>query len=337
MRKLIIRRFLGVIPVIIGMTLLTFVISHIIPSDPARLMAGPRASAEVIDKYREDYGLNLPLWQQYLNYMAGVIRFDFGESFATRRPVAQDLANHFPATMELTLAALIFAVAGGVGAGIISAVKQDSWVDQITRFIAVSGISMPVFWFGLLAQLLFYQRLDWFPFGGRISNDAVMPATVTGMLIVDSLLAGNWKTFFDALHHLILPAIILGFEPLAVLARISRTALVEAMREPYITTARSKGLAERVVYFIHALRNALLPIVTMIGLLVGYLLGGAVLVEVVFAWPGMGRYAARAILSSDYNGVMGVTLVIAVVYFFVNLFVDLLYAKLDPRISYGES
>ncbi len=337
MRQLIIRRLLGVIPVIIGMTMLTFFISHIIPSDPARLMAGPKASPEVVESYREKYGLNLPVWQQYLRYMAGVVKLDFGESFTTHRPVEQDLASYFPATMELTLGALLFAVIGGIGAGIISAVWKDSWADQITRFIAVSGISMPVFWFGLLAQLLFYQRLDWFPFGGRLSNDALVPATVTGMLTVDSLLAGNWETFFDALYHLILPAVILGFEPLAVLARISRTALVEVMGEPYIITARSKGLTEKVVYFIHALRNAMLPVVTMIGLLVGYLLGGAVLVEVVFAWPGMGRYAAKAILASDYNGIMGVTLVIALVYFFVNLIVDLLYARLDPRISYGES
>jgi len=337
LRKLIIRRLVGVIPVLIGMTLLTFFISHIIPSDPARLMAGPKASPDVVDSYREKYGLNLPVWQQYLRYMAGVVRLDFGESFSTHRPVIQDLASYFPATMELTLAALRFAVIGGLGAGIISAVKKDSWIDQITRFIAVSGISMPVFWFGLLAQLLFYQRLDWLPFGGRISNDAVVPTTVTGMLTVDSLLGGNWKTFFDALHHLILPAMILGFEPLAVLARISRTSLVEVMGEPYIITARAKGLAEKVVYFIHALRNAMLPVVTMVGLLVGYLLGGAVLVEVVFAWPGMGRYAAKAILASDYNGIMGVTLVIALVYFLVNLIVDLLYARLDPRISYNES
>jgi len=319
------------------MTLLTFFISHIIPSDPARLMAGPKASAEVVEGYREKYGLNLPLWEQYLRYMSGVVRFDFGESFSTHRPVVDDLATFFPATMELALGALIFAIIGGLGVGIISAARKDSWIDQITRLIAVSGISMPVFWFGLLAQLLFYQRLDWFPFGGRISNDALLPATVTGMLTVDSLLAGNWKTFFDALYHLILPAVILGFEPLAVLARISRTSLVEVMGDQYIITARAKGLAEKVVYFVHALRNALLPVVTVTGLLVGYLLGGAVLVEVVFAWPGMGRYAAKAILSSDYNGVMGVTLVIAVVYIFVNLVVDLLYAKLDPRISYAES
>jgi len=315
------------------MTILTFTLSHIVPADPARLLAGPRASAEVVEKIRHDRGLDLPLWRQYLNYMSGLFRLDFGESFSSFRPVARDLSEYFPASAELAFFALIFAVVFGIGIGIISSVWQDSWADQISRFLAINGISMPVFWLGLLAQLLLYQQLGWFPFGGRVSDEAVLPPAVTGFLTLDSILAGLWATFFDAIHHLTLPAIVLGLEPLAILARITRTALIEVMREPYIVTARAKGLMEKIIIFRHALRNALLPIVTMIGLLIGYLLGGSVMVETVFTWPGIGRYAARAISSADYNAVMGVTLVISIIYLASNLIIDLVYARLDPRIS----
>jgi len=331
---LIIRRLISIIPVILGMTILTFGLSHVVPADPARLLAGPRASAEVVEKIRHDTGLDQPIWKQYINYMTGIFRFDFGQSFSSFRPVRKDLVEYFPATAELTIFALAFAIVFGVGVGILSAVRQDSWLDQIGRFLAINGISMPVFWLGLLAQLLLYQKLGWFPFGGRISDEAVLPPTVTGLLTVDSLLVGNWATFWDAFQHLILPSFVLGLEPLAVLARISRTSLIEVMREPYIITARAKGLWQNAVIFKHAFRNALLPVVTMIGLLVGYLLSGSVMVETVFTWPGIGRYAARAISSADYNAVMGVTLVISIIYLASNLIVDLAYAKLDPRISY---
>ena len=334
MINLILRRLFSVIPVILGMTLLTFSLSHILPADPARLLAGPRASAEVVEKIRHENGLDLPFWEQYANYIGGILRFEFGMSFSSFRPVSTDMAEYFPATAELTVFALIFAIFAGVAIGILSAVKQNSWMDQLGRFLAIIGISMPVFWLGLLAQLLLYQQLGWFPFGGRVSDDAILPPIVTGFLTLDSLLAGNWATFFDALKHLFLPAFVLGLEPLAVLARISRTSMIEVMRENYIVTARAKGLKEILVIIKHGVRNALLPIVTMIGLLVGYLLSGSVMVETVFTWPGIGRYTARAISSADFNAVMGVTLVISIIYLASNLIVDLVYAKLDPRISY---
>lgn len=334
MINLILRRLFSVIPVILGMTLLTFSLSHILPADPARLLAGPRASAEVVEKIRHENGLDLPFWEQYANYIGGILRFEFGMSFSSFRPVSTDMAEYFPATAELTVFALIFAIFAGVAIGILSAVKQNSWMDQLGRFLAINGISMPVFWLGLLAQLLLYQQLGWFPFGGRVSDDAILPPIVTGFLTLDSLLAGNWATFFDALKHLFLPAFVLGLEPLAVLARISRTSMIEVMRENYIVTARAKGLKEILVIIKHGVRNALLPIVTMIGLLVGYLLSGSVMVETVFTWPGIGRYTARAISSADFNAVMGVTLVISIIYLASNLIVDLVYAKLDPRISY---
>lgn len=333
MTNIIIRRLFSIIPVILGMTLVTFALSHVVPADPARLLAGPRASAEIVEKVRHDNGLDRPLWQQYLKYIAGIGHFDLGLSFTSFRQVKTDMAEYFPATAELTFFALGFAVIFGLAIGILSAVRQNTWMDQIARFLAINGISMPVFWLGLLAQLLLYQRLGWFPFGGRISDEAILPPTITGFLTIDSLITGNWKTLSDALHHLFLPAFVLGLEPLAILARISRTAMVEVMRETYIITARAKGQKEWLVIFKHAFRNALLPIVTIIGLLVGYLLSGSVMVETVFTWPGIGRYAARAISSADYNAVMGVTLVISLIYLASNLIVDLVYARLDPRIS----
>lgn len=333
MINLIIRRLISIVPVILGMTLLTFTLSHIVPADPARLLAGPRASADVVEKIRHDNGLDRPFWQQYVSYIGGVLRLDFGMSFSTFRPVRTDLAEYFPATAELSFFAMVFAVVFGIGIGILSAVRQDSWMDQVARFLAINGISMPVFWLGLLAQLFLYQKLGWFPFGGRISDEAILPSNISGFLTLDSLLAGNWKTFFDAIQHLLLPAFVLGLEPLAILARITRTSLIEVLREPYIITARAKGLREYFVIFKHGFRNALLPVVTMIGLLIGYLLSGSVMVETVFTWPGIGRYAARAISSADYNAVMGVTLVVSLIYLISNLLVDLIYARLDPRIN----
>lgn len=332
MINLIIRRFVSVIPVILGMTLLTFALSHVIPADPARLLAGPRAPADVVEKIRHEKGLDRPFLVQYIDYMSHLARVDFGESTTSFRAVSTDLADYFPATAELTIFALVFATLVGVSIGIISAVRQNSWMDQAARFVAINGISMPVFWLGLLAQLLLYQNLGWLPYGGRVSDWVLMPPAQTGFLTLDSLLAGNWPTFLDALHHLLLPAFVLGLEPLAILARTTRTALIEVMRDPYIVTARAKGLKEPWVIFRHAFRNALLPVVTMVGLLVGYLLSGSVMVETVFTWPGIGRYAARAISSADYNAVMAVTLVIALVYLVTNLLVDLVYARLDPRI-----
>jgi len=332
--NLFFRRTVMILPVLFGISLLTFLISRVVPTDPARLIAGPRASAEGVAKVRHEYGLDLPLWQQYVHYMSGVLRLDFGRSFSSFRPVAKDITEYLPATVELTFFSLLFAVVGGIGLGTISAVWQGSLTDQISRMFAGIGTSIPAFWLALLAQHLLYQRLGWVPFGGRISDQSTIPITVTGLLTVDSLLAGQWVTFFDAIHHLLLPALVLGLEPLAFLLRITRTSMLEVMREQYITVARAKGLKERVVILRHALKNALLPIVTIVGLLIGYMLSGSVLVEMVFSWPGIGRYAARAIVSSDYNAVMGVTLTVAAIYLLINLVADLLYPRLDPRVRY---
>jgi peptide/nickel transport system permease protein len=302
------------------------------PADPARLMAGARASAEAVANIRHQYGLDLPILQQYVRYVEQLVQGDLGMSFSSYRPVIEDLKDYFPATVELALYALLFAIVFGTGIGIISALHQAHWQDQTSRLLAILGLSIPSFWLGLQFQLLFYQRLDWFPIGGRVSDGMTMPPDRTGLLIVDSLLSGNWATLIDALHHLVLPGFVLGIMPMAILARIMRTSMLEVMKESYVVAARAKGLPSRRVIFRYMVRNALLSVVTMIGLLIGTLMGGSILVETVFAWPGVGQYMARAIYSADYNAVMGVTLIISLVYLFTNVFVDVIYAKLDPRI-----
>jgi peptide/nickel transport system permease protein len=266
--------------------------------------------------------------------MSNLTHLDFGISFTSRRPVAQDLVDFLPATAELALSALLIAVIGGVGVGVISAVWQDSLADRVSRLFTITGLSLPAFWLALLAQLLLFQILGWLPFGGRLGDEVASPPAISGLLIVDSLLTANWAALKDALHHLIMPALVLALEPMAVLARIMRTAMLEVMREQYVQTARAKGLVERIVILRHAFRNALIPVATMIGLQIGYLLGGSVLVESVFAWPGVGRYSAMAIVQADYNAVMAVALIISLIYMVTNVMVDLAYAWLDPRIRY---
>jgi len=330
----LIRRFALMLLVLIGVSLMTFFLSRIVPADPARLIAGPRASAEGVEKVRREYGLDRPIWEQYVMYVKDLIHLDLGPSFTTHRPVAQDIREFLPATAELAVSALVLAVIVGIPLGVISAVCQDGLVDRLGRLFALLGLSLPGFWLALLAQLVLYQKLGLLPFGGRLPDEAVRPTVVTGLLTLDSLLAAQWDTLWSALAHLILPAFVLGLGPLAVLARITRTSMLEVLRQQYVTTARAKGLRELIVVVRHALKNALLPVVTMVGLQIGYLLGGSVLIESVFAWPGIGRYSARAIVSVDYNAVMGVTLVIATVYMVTNVVVDLAYAWLDPRIRY---
>jgi peptide/nickel transport system permease protein len=320
--------------VLIGVSIMTFVLSRVVPADPARLIAGPRASAEGVAKVRSDYGLDRSLPEQYARYVGNILHFDFGYSFSSFRPVSEDLADFLPATAELAISALILAAIGGVAIGVVSAVWQDSLIDRLSRLYAITGLSIPAFWLALLAQLLLFQQLGLVPFGGRIGDEIAHPTTITGLLTIDSLITGRFDAFASALHHLVLPAIILALEPMAVIARIMRTAMLEVMREQYVQTARAKGLFERSVILTHALRNALIPVVTMIGLQIGYLLGGSLLVESVFAWPGIGRYSAKAIVSADYNAVMAVTLIVAAIYLVTNVVVDVVYAWLDPRIRY---
>lgn len=335
MLRFLIRRLLLLIFVIWGISLITFVLARVVPTDPARLIAGPRASPASLEVVRKDYGLDRPLIEQYLNYLRGLVRGDLGRSFSSRRLVTEDLRAFFPATVELTLAALLIAVVIGLPLGILAAVRRNSWLDYIGRTLATLGLAIPPFWLGLMLQLLFYTGLTWLPVGDRLSQDVTAPPLLTGLYTIDSLLRGQLATFGDALYHLLLPAIVLSFSTTAVFVRLVRTTLLEVMAMDFIRTARAKGLANQWVILRHALRNAILPILTIGGLQLGLLLSGTLLVESIFSWPGLGRYSAQSIVSADYNGIMGVTLLIAVIYLLVNTVVDLLYAWFDPRIHYS--
>jgi peptide/nickel transport system permease protein len=335
MLRFLIRRALLLLFVVWGISLVTFVLARLVPSDPARLIAGPRAGPEAVAVVRHDYGLDRPVPEQYLRYVGGLLRGDLGRSFSSKRPVADDLRAFLPATIELGTAALLLALLVGVPVGIIAAVRRNSGVDYAGRGIAILGLSLPPFWIGLLAQLVFYSGLTLLPIGGRLSQDIAAPTTITGMYTVDSLLAGQGRTFVDALRHLILPAVVLSFGTMAVFVRLVRTMLLEVLAQDYVRTARAKGLAERGVVIGHALRNAMLPVLTIGALQLGLLLSGVLLIESIFSWPGIGRYTAQAIVSSDYNGIMGVTIVLAVIYLLINTAVDLLYVWLDPRIKYS--
>jgi peptide/nickel transport system permease protein len=326
------RRVILSIIALLGITILVFVLSHVVPGDPARLAAGPQAREEQVESVRKEYGLDKPLAQQYLIYMKNLLKGDLGKSLQSRRPVVEDLRDYFPATLELTLIASIIAIIGGILLGMVSALKQNQFLDHFSRIFSLTGISMPVFWLGLLLVLLFYRDLSWLPFGGRLDASLTPPTHITGLYLLDSVLTGNWETFWSALAYLVLPSISLSLGSLGVIARMTRASLLEVIPQDYVRTARAKGLQEKAIIYGHVLRNALFPIITISGLQIGSLLSGAFLVEVIFSWPGLGTYAMKAILFLDYNGIIGVTLLIGLVYMLTNLLVDILYFVVDPRV-----
>lgn len=334
MGRLILRRLVFMIFVLWGVTLITFFLARVAPGDPARLIAGPRANAEALAHIRQIYGLDRPLPEQYVRYMGDLLHGDLGQSFVTRRPVLSDLATFVPATVELAVYALLIGSLLGVVVGCVAALRQGTATDTAARFLAIGGLSMPAFWLAMLFQLVFFSRLGWLPFGGRLDTGVPTPSHVTGLFTIDSLLGGEWSTFVDSVRHLVLPVATLALAEIGLMARIVRTSMLEVLGEDYIRTARAKGLPRSRVLLRHSLRNALLPAVTVVGLEFGLLAGGVFLVETIFAWPGVGRYAYDAIRASDYNATMGVTLVVAFLYVAVNLVVDLIYLALDPRIRY---
>jgi peptide/nickel transport system permease protein len=333
--RIVVRRLLFLILVLFGLSLITFSLSRIIPGDPARLVAGPRASPESVQKIRDRYHLDDPLITQYLNYMRGIVTLDFGDSTSSRRPVSDDLRQYLPATIELTLYAFLLSVAIGLPLGVISAVKPNSIWDGIGRIISITGLAMPAFWLALMMQFLFFAKLGWLPDGQRLPTQTAPPPQITSLYTIDSLLHGDLGLFWTSVQHLIMPAIVLGYGSVAITTRMVRGGMLEVLSQDYVRTARAKGLAERVVIIKHALKNAMLPTLTVLGLEIGLLLGGAVLVEIVFSWPGIGRYAVDGINRFDYNAIMGTTLLIAFIYVMVNLIVDVLYVIVDPRISYA--
>ncbi|EPJ87951.1 MULTISPECIES: ABC transporter permease [Pseudomonas] len=327
------KRLFGLLLVVIGVSVITFAISHLIPGDPARLIAGDRASDAIVANIRHQLGLDLPLYQQYGRYMLDLLQGDLGTSIRTSRPVLEDLQAYFPATLELALAALLLSILIGVPLGVLSAVYHNRAIDQIARTLAVTGISTPAFWLGLGLIVLFYGHLNWLPGSGRLDEGLTPPRTITGFYLIDALLMGDWELFKNAAQHLLLPAVTLGFVNLGVIARQIRSAMLDQLGEDYIRTARAYGLSKWAVILRHALPNALIPSVTVLGLTLGDLLYGAVLTETVFAWPGMGAYVVKSIQSLDFPAVMGFAIVVSFIYVLLNMAIDLVYRLIDPRIG----
>ncbi len=335
MQKYILLRFLFIPPLLLGISLIMFLVSHVMPGDPAALAAGRQAAPEQIAEMRRSMGLDEPLPTQYWVYLQKAVQGDLGISIYTTRPVLEDLRTYLPASIELAIVAMLLAIVVGVPLGVASGIQSDRLVDHIGRVVSLLGISMPVFWIALLCQLVFYKEMGLFPRGARIDTFLTTPDQITGLYIVDSLLTGNWDVLGSSLKHIVLPAVTLSLTTLAHVTRMTRSSLLEVMGQDYIRTARAKGLAERAVIAWHAMKNALNPVVTIMGLQFGHLISRAFLVEVVFSWPGIGQYAVDAIFNVDYYPIMGAVMVIAVVYMLVNLMVDLLYGWLDPRVRYA--
>ncbi|HCM6056522.1 ABC transporter permease [Klebsiella aerogenes] len=333
---LIRQRCWGLILVVAGVCVITFIISHLIPGDPARLLAGDRASDEIVRHIRQQLGLDLPLWQQFARYVDALLHGDLGTSIRTGRPVLKDLKTFFPATLELAFCALLIALLVGIPLGVLSAVYRNRWTDHLVRLMALTGISTPAFWLGLGVIVLFYGKLDWLPGSGRLDDWFDPPTRVSGFYLLDSLLEGNIEVFFNALQHLILPAATLAFVHLGIVARQIRSAMLEQLNEDYIRTALASGLPKFTIVVRYALPNALIPSITVLGLALGDLLYGAVLTETVFAWPGMGAYVVSSIQALDFPAVMGFAIVVSFAYVLVNLVVDLLYLWIDPRMGRGE-
>ncbi|WP_022798983.1 ABC transporter permease [Thermus islandicus] len=335
MGSYVLRRLLGLVPVLFGISLLVFLFLKLIPGDPAQAILGERGSPEQLEALREKLGLNRPLHVQYLAFLRNVLTGDLGVSAVSTIPVAEELKRRWPATFELALSATLVAVALGIPMGILAAVRRNSLLDTLSMSLSLLGVSIPVFWLGLLLVYLFAVNLHWLPTGGRLSTDLALDfRPITGFLVLDGLLSLKPQVVLDALRHLLLPALTLGTIPLAILTRITRSAMLEVLSQDYVRTARAKGLSERQVILKHALKNALLPVVTIVGLQFGTLLGGAILTETIFSWPGIGSYIYEGILNRDYPVVQAGVLVVATAFVLVNLLVDLSYALLDPRIQY---
>ncbi len=332
--RYILRRVIFVIPLLIGITLVSFLIANAIPADPinANLPQNQLNNAEIVAAFRERWGLDKPPVEQYLTYLGNLLQGDLGRSIKTRKPVAEDIAQFLPATIELATTGTVFGVSMGVVFGIVSAVWRNKPVDYLVRTVGLVGVSVPVFVLALVGLTVLHAQLGIVSGPGRLATRIPDPPLVTGLFTVDSLIAGQWNTFRDAVSHLVLPSIVLGMYIAGLISRVTRSAMLEILSADYMRTARAKGIAERLVVLRHGLSNALLPIVTVIGLSYGNLLAGAVLTESIFAWPGIGRYTFRASTSQDFPAIMGVSILIAFIYVLVNLIVDILYYFIDPRI-----
>ena len=334
MLRFVVRRLLLLVPILLGLSILVFIWVRALPGSPAEALLGERATPAAVEQLNKQYGLDKPVYEQYLNYLNQTVHFDFGLSIASRRTVAEEIKTRFPATVELALAAMLFAVVFGIPLGFFAAKYYGGIFDQSSLFLSLLGISIPIFFLGLLLKYIFAVRLGWLPTVGRIDvqRDVEHP---TNFYVLDAIITRDWETLKDVLSHLILPAIALGTIPLAILSRITRASVLDVQNEDYVRTARAKGLSPIVVDRRHVLRNAMLPISTVIGLQTGLLLSGAVLTETVFAWPGVGRWLAEAIFNRDYPVLQGGILFLAIIFVLVNLVVDISYAIINPRIRYS--
>jgi peptide/nickel transport system permease protein len=323
------------VPVLVGLSLIVFFMIRAIPGNPAQVILGQLATKEAIDSLTKELGLNEPWYTQYFHYIGNLLTGDLGESLRTKNPISEELWPYLTATLELSLVAIIIAIVIGVNAGIISAWFQNSWFDYIAMLLALIGVSMPIFWLGLMEQWLFAIQWDILPTAGR--EDIRNPIDfITGLYIIDTLVQGKWDQFAVVIKHLALPSVALATIPMAIIARITRSSMLEVMRSDFIRTARAKGLRMFWVVYRHSLKNAVIPILTVIGLQFGVLLGGAILTETIFSWPGIGRYIYEAIGYRDYPVIQSGILIIALLFVCINLIVDLLYTVIDPRIKYNK-
>jgi peptide/nickel transport system permease protein len=329
----ILRRLVLLIPVLLGLSMMVFVIGRLLPGDPVMLAAGPNASAQEMAALSAEFGLDQPIAMQYGRYLAGLLQGNWGRSLQTRGPVLEDLRVYLPATMELVIAAMAIAIVAGILLGLVAAVWRNTWVDYLVRLLSLASISMPRFFLGLLLQLVFAMWLGWTALGGRYPLTGSPPPVVTGMLTIDSLLAGDMAALLLALQHLALPAIAMSLSPLATITRMMRASTLEVLQQDYVLTARALGIPPGKLLFKHVLRNALSSTLTVIGLYFGWLLGGTVLVETVFDWPGIGLYATKSILTQDFMPVMGVVLCIGTMFVLFNLVIDILYGVINPKVQ----
>lgn len=334
----VVRRLILALVVVVSVSVITFVVSRVLPSDPASLYAGARPTAEQIERVREMMGLNDPLPAQFWRYFTDMLRGDLGVSFRTRQPISKELARRLPATLELVTAGTLLALLVGVPLGVFSASRPGGLLDHLTRMVAIGGVSLPSFWLALLFQLFFFGRLGILPLAGRIDNLVSLRhpiQTVTGFYLIDAAVAGNWIAFRSAALHLILPSLVLSLYAMSLGARMTRSKMLEVLSQRYITAARAVGLSERTILTRLALKNAIIPTLTVVGLSFAWSITGAFLIEVVFNWPGVGKYVADAILTVDFPVIVAVTAVVAIVYVLINLIVDLITAAIDPRVKLG--
>lgn len=332
MLRFVLQRSAFMALMLVGLLAITFTISHVAPGDPARLAAGPNATEAMVETIRTEYGLDQPLPLQFARYLVGVATGDLGRSITTTRPVAQDLARYFPATLELVTFAITFSIVFGVALGTLAAAFQNRWPDHLIRFLSTSGVALPMFWLGILLKYVFGQTLEWLPLGGRMDLLDLPPTTITGFYSIDAFLTGDFSMALGLVAYMIMPALALSFPALASIIRVNRAEMLEVLRQDYIVAARAHGVSAWRIVAIYALRNAMLPTLAMIGLRFGWMLGGTVLVESVFDWPGIGLYAVQATLNSDFQPIMGVTLLLGVSFMLINFAIDIVYGVLDPRV-----